>query len=209
MLFAAVSRWRRCSPGSVNAAFTSAWQSSNGAVDLERANVVAPARELVLLARRHLPLREQHADANAAPPMKRRGDGAARVARGRDEDRQRPRIASSARSARSISAARKRAPTSLNAAVGPWNSSSTDELAVARRSAASAATGNRTHRGKSRRARARGRSLRRTARAPRPRSRPATRRGRRSGSKRGSSSGTNNPPSAARPRITASTRPVS
>ena len=60
------------------------------AVDLERADVVAPARELVLLARRHLALRVQHSDANAAPPVKRRRDGTARVARRRDEDRQRP-----------------------------------------------------------------------------------------------------------------------
>ena len=62
------------------------------AVDLEREDVVAPARELVLLTRRDLPFREQHGDADAAAAVERGGHRAAGVARGRDENRERTRL---------------------------------------------------------------------------------------------------------------------
>src|SRR5690606_21119110 len=60
------------------------------AVDLERLHVAAPARELMLLPRRYLPLREQHADAHALPAVERGRNGPAGIARRRDEDRERP-----------------------------------------------------------------------------------------------------------------------
>ena len=88
-------------------------------------DVVAPAGELLLLRRRDQPLRKQHHHLDAGPAMERRRDRAARVARSGHQDAQRPRRA--ARGMRARLAARKRAPKSLNAAVGPWNSSSTSQ----------------------------------------------------------------------------------
>ncbi len=208
MLFAAVSRWSRCRPGSVNAALTSAWQSSNGAVDLERADVVAPARELVLLARRDLAFREQHADADAAAPVKGRRDGAAGVARRGDEDRQRARIAGA--SQRALHERRQEARADVLERGGrPVKQLEHRRARRRRRAAASAAAGNRTHRGKWRRARARGRSPAKNGASTSAEISASDSPRTAAGSNRGNSSGTNKPPSAARPRITASTRPAS
>ena len=68
MLFAAVRRWSPLQTRIRERGLHERLAVVEGAVDLERADVVAPARELVLLARRHLALREQHADADAAAP---------------------------------------------------------------------------------------------------------------------------------------------
>jgi hypothetical protein len=90
------------------------------AVDPEAQDVVAPAGQLRFLPVRHAPLRVEQHHAKARPAIERRGHRPAGVAGGRHQHGARPPAASRARLA-----ARKRAPTSLKAAVGPWNSSST------------------------------------------------------------------------------------
>ena len=57
------------------------------AVDRKRPHVLAPARELLRLARRDEALRIEQHDVDPGPAMEGRGHGAARVAGGRDEDR--------------------------------------------------------------------------------------------------------------------------
>src|SRR5690606_37048742 len=59
---------------------------------LERADVVAPAGELMLLARGNLTARIEHADADAAPLVERGRDGTARVAGRGNEYRERPSV---------------------------------------------------------------------------------------------------------------------
>ena len=85
-------------------------------LDAVGVHVVAPAGELALLRGRNQALGEQHRNDDAGPAMERRGHRAAGVAGGRDQDVERPRGAGSRM--RCSEAARKRAPKSLNAAVG-------------------------------------------------------------------------------------------
>ncbi len=77
-----------------------------GSVDAQRDDIVAPAGELLLLARAHQPFRVQDHDSHPRPQVKRRGDGAAGVARGRDQDGHRR--LGTALQARSVSAKKAR-----------------------------------------------------------------------------------------------------
>ena len=100
------------------------WQSSKVPVHRERAHVVAPARELLFLASAK---RARAGTARRRRPMG--GGGMPRRPRRPCRPRWRPgssTLRGSARGMRSSDAARNRAPKSLKAAVGPWNSSSTD-----------------------------------------------------------------------------------
>ena len=92
MLLAEDSSRSRPSAGSTNASFTMRWQSSNVPAHRQRAHVAAPAGELLLLPRRDQALGIEHHDVDPGPLVERRGHGAARVARGRDQDRQPARI---------------------------------------------------------------------------------------------------------------------
>ena len=99
------------------------WQSSKVPRTGQAGDVVAPAGQLLLLRGRHQALREQHHHFHA-----RAGDGRRQPPRRRCRPKWPPECAaarSPARGMRARLAARKRAPKSLKAAVGPWNSSST------------------------------------------------------------------------------------
>ncbi len=206
MLLAAVRRWRRCRPASVKAAFTSAWQASNGP-STSKARTLSPQHVSWCCWRGDTcPFGNSTPTRMPLAAMKRRSDGSAGVARRRDENRQRPGIRRAAQRALHERGEETR-PDVLERGRRAVEELEHGELAV-RSERLQRQRESRTHRCKWRRARSRAPSLRRTARAPRPRSRPANRRARRGDRMRGSSSGTNKPPSAARPRITASTRPV-
>ena len=103
------------------AACTSDWQSSNEPATRKRMHVVAEAAELVRLARRDASVRIKNRRrgiraGGGTPPRRRR--------RCRPMSRRAPSASAiPARGRRARHAARKRAPKSLNAAVGPWNSS--------------------------------------------------------------------------------------
>ena len=94
MLFAAVRRMVALQTRVRERGFDQRLAVVEGAIDLERADVVAPAGELVLLARRRPGLSgtARRRECRGAP-MKRCRNGAAGVARGGDEDRERARIA--------------------------------------------------------------------------------------------------------------------
>src|SRR5690606_14908066 len=136
--------------------------------------------------------------AATAPPVS--PDVATRIVTGRAES------SPTSGSARSIRAARKRAPTSLNAAVGPWNSSSTASLpSTSGFSGTGKFNASRQIAGSSRSSGEPAKNGARTSAAISASVSPRTS----SGVKRGSASGTYRPPSGASPCITASTRSVS
>src|SRR5690606_34636901 len=103
---------------------------------------------------------------------------------------------------------RNRAPTSLNAAVGPWKSSSTASLPSMPRSGFNGTGKSSASRQISGSAPSRGEPAKNGARTSAAISASVSPRTS-SGAKRGSASGTYSPPSGARPCITASTRSVS
>jgi len=122
MLLADVNRRAARSAGSAMAAFTSRWQSSN-APRTAKARTFPPHAVNCFSCRgdtipagystaTSTPGRPWNAAATAPPVSP---DVATRMVSGRASPPRR----------RNMSAARKRAPTSLNAAVGPWKSSST------------------------------------------------------------------------------------
>ena len=92
MLFADDSSSDFASAGSTNASFTMRWQSSNVPATDERAHVAAPARELFFLAGGDESARVKHDHVDPRPIVERGGDGAARVARRGDQDRQAARV---------------------------------------------------------------------------------------------------------------------
>ena len=121
MLLAELIGSRDCSDSSFKRLFHHCLAVVEAARDAQRRDVVAEAAQLVRLARRDaaVGIQDHHAQsrqADGTPPRRPR----------RCRPRWRPgSSAASIRRARSrcMHAARKRAPTSLNAAVGPWKSS--------------------------------------------------------------------------------------
>ena len=132
-----VSRARARSSGSANACFTRRWQSSKVPSTATRGDVAAECRELRFLHRADLPVGIEH---HARACRARRGRRARRRCRCRRTWRPAPCSGGSAAGApasAAISRAMARAPTSLNASVGPWKSSSDVEPRVERAPAGS------------------------------------------------------------------------
>ena len=209
MLFAAVRRWRRCSSGSVNAAFTSAWQSSN-APSTSNARTLPPQHVSWCCWRGDTcPFGNSTPTRISAPAVERRRDRPAGVARRRDENRERPRVGTRERQ-RTLHQRREETRADvLERRRRPVKELEHRELAVRvdqraqRQREVERVAANRTELALE----ARAGEERREQLAPR--SRRACRRLKSPGANRGSSSGTNRPPSVARPRITASIRPTS
>ena len=119
MELADVRRTRRDSSGSANASFVSRWQSSKLPATAYARTFVASRvehRQLRFLRRAHAALRIEHRDARVRHVVKRVRDGAAGVAGGGHQHRERLIAAVERRPCRR---AIMRAPTSLNASVGP------------------------------------------------------------------------------------------